>query len=84
LNGGPGDIKALAACGAAAIGEIFSYEHSDGEMKRILAETDRVGLLACLHAEDGQVIRDSSTPLLAARSRRPIAQARLRRQRRPP
>ncbi|HPC89382.1 MAG TPA: dihydroorotase [Methanothrix sp.] len=76
LNGGPGDIGALAACGAAAIGEIFSYEHSDGEMRRILAETDRLGLLACLHAEDGQVIRDSSTPLLASQEPEAYSQAR--------
>ena len=34
LNGGAGNIDELAAAGAAAIGEIFSYEHSD----EVLAE----------------------------------------------
>ena len=63
LNGGPGDIESLAACGAAAIGEIFSYEHSDSEMEAILQDTSRAGLPACLHAEDGQIIRECSAPL---------------------
>ncbi|HNX40203.1 MAG TPA: dihydroorotase [Methanothrix sp.] len=64
LNGGPGDVPALAAAGAAAIGEIFSYEHSDEQMQRILEQADKEGLLACLHAEDGQIIRDSTALLL--------------------
>ncbi len=63
LNGGAGDIESLAACGAAAIGEIFSYEHSDSEMEAILQDTARAGLPACLHAEDGQIIRECSAPL---------------------
>lgn len=63
INGGPGEIEGLVAAGAAAIGEIFAYEHSDLEMQRILERTGAAGALATIHAEDGQVIRNESSPL---------------------
>jgi dihydroorotase len=66
INGGPGEIEELVREGAAAIGEIFAYEHSDREMQRILERTGAAGALATIHAEDGQVIRDESAPLVTA------------------
>ncbi|MBN1235096.1 MAG: dihydroorotase [Methanotrichaceae archaeon] len=64
LNGGAGNIEELAAAGATAIGEIFSYEHSDQELQKILDEAGRAGMLACLHAEDGLIIKEKTAPLL--------------------
>ena len=63
INGGPGEIEELVGAGAAAIGEIFAYEHSDREMQRILERTSAAGALATIHAEDGEVIRDESVSL---------------------
>jgi len=64
LNGGAGNIGELAAAGATAIGEIFSYEHSDELLQKILEEVGREGMLACLHAEDGLIIKEKTDPLL--------------------
>jgi len=82
INGGPGEIKELVGAGAAAIGEIFAYEHSDEEMQRTLKRTEAAGALATIHAEDGQVIRDESASLAQAhepeihsRARPPVAEA---------
>jgi dihydroorotase len=66
INGGPGEIEELVREGAAAIGEIFAYEHSDRELQKILERTGAAGALATIHAEDGQVIRDESAPLVTA------------------
>jgi dihydroorotase len=63
LNGGPGKIYELQRAGAQAIGEIFSYEHSDSDMARILGEVEEAGMLASLHAEDGAVIKDKMAEL---------------------
>jgi dihydroorotase len=76
LNGGPGDIEELAAAGAEAIGEIFSYEHSEEEMQKILAETERAGMLATLHAEDGSIVREKTAPLLGRHDPEVYSQAR--------
>lgn len=64
LNGGPENIDELAAAGACAIGEIFSYEHSDEKLQEILGEVGRAGMLASLHAEDGPIIREKTASLL--------------------
>jgi len=63
INGGPGKIEELKKAGAQAIGEIFCYEHSDGELERIFAETKRQGLLATVHAEDDSIIKEMVTAL---------------------
>jgi len=76
LNGGPGNIDELAAAGAAAIGEIFSYEHSDETLQKILAEAGRAGMLASLHAEDGLIIREKTAPLLGRHDPEVYSQAR--------
>jgi len=76
LNGGAGNIDELAAAGATAIGEIFSYEHSDHEMQKILTEVERSGMLASLHAEDGLIIKENTTPLLGRHDPEVYSQAR--------
>ncbi len=58
LNGGAGKIDELAFAGAAAIGEIFSYEHSDSDLARILGDVKQADMLATLHAEDGAIIKE--------------------------
>ncbi len=63
LNGGPGDVKRLAALGAAAIGEIFTYDHDEDELQKILDETAKAGLMPTIHAEDREVIRENTEPL---------------------
>ena len=63
LNGGAGKIDELAFAGAAAIGEIFSYEHSDSDLERILDEVKQASMLATLHAEDGAIIREKTAGL---------------------
>ena len=60
INGGPGKIEELKEAGVRFIGEIFSYEHSDPELARILAQTKRLGLLATVHAEDGSIVREKA------------------------
>lgn len=81
LNGGPGDVESLLRAGASAIGEIFMYEMSDERLARILEEVERLGALATVHAEDGEVIRRYSEPLreirdpdVHSRARPPIAE----------
>ena len=63
LNGGPGKIDELKGAGASAIGEIFSYEHSDAELAAILSQVGRAGMLASLHAEDGAIIKEKAAEL---------------------
>ena len=63
LNGGPGKIDELKDAGAQAIGEIFSYEHSDSDLAAILGQVGRAGMLACLHAEDGAIIKEKVAEL---------------------
>jgi dihydroorotase len=64
INGAPGRMEELKRAGASAIGEIFSYEHSDLELQQILAEAERLGMLATVHAEDGLIVRERTEPLL--------------------
>ena len=64
LNGGAGKIDELAFSGATAIGEIFSYEHSDSDLAGILDEVKQAGMLASLHAEDGAIIREKTARLV--------------------
>jgi len=64
ISGGPGDIDELARAGATAIGEIFTYEHSDRELEKILGDVQKVGMLATIHAEDGMVVAERSARLL--------------------
>jgi dihydroorotase len=63
LNGGPGKIDELKGAGAQAIGEIFSYEHSDRDLAAILSRVKEAGMLACLHAEDGAIIKEKAEEL---------------------
>ena len=63
LNGGPGKIDELKGAGASAIGEIFSYEHSDRDLAAILVLVGEAGMLACLHAEDGAIIKEKTAEL---------------------
>ncbi len=67
INGGPGEIEELVSSGAAGIGEIFAYEHSDRELQRILERTEAAGALATIHAEDGEAIREASAQLAQVR-----------------
>lgn len=76
LNGGAGNIEELAAAGAAAIGEIFSYEHSDEKLQKILGDAERAGMLACLHAEDGLIIKEKTASLLDRHDPEVYSQAR--------
>ena len=76
LNGGAGNIEELAAAGAAAIGEIFSYEHSDESLQKILAEAGQAGMLASLHAEDGLIIKEKTAQLLGRHDPEVYSQAR--------
>ena len=63
LNGGPGKIDELKRAGASAIGEIFSYEHSDADLAAILSQAGEAGMLASLHAEDGIIIKEKTAEL---------------------
>ncbi len=63
LNGGPGEIEELKKAGAQAIGEIFSYEHSDSDLAAIISRIGEAGMLACLHAEDGAIIKEKAAEL---------------------
>jgi len=76
LNGGPGNIDELAAAGAASIGEIFSYEHSDETLQKILSKVEQAGMLASLHAEDGLIIKEKTAPLLGRHDPEVYSQAR--------
>ena len=64
LNGGPGKIDELKRAGASAIGEIFSYEHSDADLAAILSQAGEAGMLASLHAEDGIIIKEKTAELV--------------------
>ncbi len=63
LNGGPGRIEELVKAGVSAIGEIFTYEHSDEDLQRILDESKKAGALATVHAEDGLIVAKSTERL---------------------
>ncbi len=63
INGGPGKIDELLKAGALAIGEIFTYEHSDDQLWKILDSVNKSGALSTIHAEDGEVIRKYTEPL---------------------
>ena len=79
INGGPGnpgDIGGLVSAGAAAIGEIFTYEHSDLRLQEILAEVSEAGALATIHAEDGQIIREKTERLFSHHEPEVYSQAR--------
>ena len=76
INGGPGRIEDLKKAGASALGEIFSYEHSDQELLRILAEAERVGMLATIHAEDGLIVKERTESLLGRSEPELYSQAR--------
>ncbi|MFZ2470388.1 MAG: dihydroorotase [Methanothrix sp.] len=76
LNGEPGNIDELAAAGVAAIGEIFSYEHSDETLQKIFAEVEQAGMLASLHAEDGLIIKENTAKLLGRHDPEVYSQAR--------
>ncbi len=65
INGGPGKIKALVKLGAAAIGEIFTYEHTDTQLENLLKEVEEAGALPTIHAEDGRIIKEKTEKLLA-------------------
>ncbi|OYV14858.1 MAG: dihydroorotase, partial [Methanosaeta sp. NSM2] len=47
-----------------AIGEIFSYEHSDADLAAILSQVGEAGMLASLHAEDGIIIKEKTAELV--------------------
>jgi len=64
INGGPGKIEELAKLGVAAIGEIFTYEHSDAQLEKLLNNVEASGSLATIHAEDGAIIKESSDQLV--------------------
>jgi dihydroorotase len=76
INGGPGRIEDLKKAGAQALGEIFSYEHSDQELQRILAEAERVEMLVTIHAEDGLMVKERTEPLLGRSEPELYSQAR--------
>ncbi len=76
LNGGAENIDELATAGAAAIGEIFSYEHSDEQLEKILVEAKQAGMLATLHAEDGLIIKEETARLLNRHDAEVYSQAR--------
>ena len=65
INGGPGKIKGLVKLGAAAIGEIFTYEHTDTELENLLKDVEKAGALPTIHAEDGRIIKEKTEKLLA-------------------
>jgi len=76
LNGGPGKIDEQVKAGALAIGEIFTYEHSDRELQQILEETENVGLLPTIHGEDGPLIKEKSEALKSKHAPEIYSQAR--------
>jgi len=76
LNGGPGNIRDLAKVGAMAIGEIFTYDHGEGELEKILKRVEKAGLLPTIHAEDGSIIRECTEPLRSRREPELYSQAR--------
>ncbi len=65
INGGPGKIKGLVKLGVAAIGEIFTYEHTDTQLEKLLKEVEEARALPTVHAEDGQIIKEETEKLQA-------------------
>lgn len=63
INGGPGKVKELRDLGATAIGEIFTYDYTDEDLKKLIAKVEETGALPTIHAEDGEVIRELTEPL---------------------
>lgn len=63
INGGPGKIDELVKLGVAAIGEIFTYEHSDAQLEKLLKDVESSGALPAIHAEDGAIIKENSSQL---------------------
>lgn len=63
LNGGPGNLEQLLNLGASAIGEIFTYEHTDEAFQGILNEVKSLQALPTVHAEDRELINKFSEPL---------------------
>jgi len=64
INGGPGKIKEQVRLGATAIGEIFTYEHTDAQLENLMKDVEKIGALPTVHAEDGQVIKEKTESLL--------------------
>jgi dihydroorotase len=64
INGGPGKIKGLVKLGVAAIGEIFTYEHTDAELDKLLRGVEEAGILPTIHAEDGRIVKEKTEKLL--------------------
>lgn len=65
INGGPGKINVLINRGVAAIGEIFTYEHTDAELENLLKSVEKAGALPTVHAEDGRIIKEKAERLQA-------------------
>ncbi len=63
INGGPGKINELVKSGVAAIGEIFAYEHSDEQMRKILKSVEEADALPTVHAEDGRIVSEMTESL---------------------
>jgi len=64
INGGPGKTKELMDLGITAIGEIFTYDYTDDNLQKLLAEVENAGALPTIHAEDGEVVREHAEPLM--------------------
>jgi len=83
INGGPGKIEELMGLGASAIGEIFTYEHTDEALQDILGKLQKLSALPTVHAEDGELIKKYSEPLKSqldpdvySRARPPVVELR--------
>jgi dihydroorotase len=76
INGGPGQIDELLKLGAAAIGEIFTYEHSDSELNEILKKIEERGGMPTIHAEDGAVIKECTALLKGRRDPQAYSESR--------
>jgi dihydroorotase len=71
INGGPGKIDQLVDLGVFAIGEIFTYEHSDDELYKMLREIEASQAIATIHAEDKALLDKYTRPLLALQDLKP-------------
>ncbi len=78
INCGPGKVEEMARLGASALGEIFTYEHSDAELEKILEEAKRQKILPTIHAEDATVIKEHTEPLLGEKEAEAYSRARPR------
>ncbi|OPX78616.1 MAG: dihydroorotase [Methanosaeta sp. PtaB.Bin039] len=81
LNGGPGNVQELLGEGAAAIGEIFTYEMGEERLRDLLFQVEDADGLPTIHAEDGWTIRrceegmrGQQDPDVHSRSRPPQAE----------